>query len=164
MARRGSSLFKRNDGLCALKIERDGGIEPATIEIVAKDGTVRPGRRGGRGAYRDDRHYRRLGVAEPSWCDMTISRRRKPSLAAALKQARQAVKGAGGSSARLGSERIGEAATRASGRTTHRRAIPCDARAHSPTHERAVRPDRPCFVCGIRAPSSCAYAKPMFLR
>jgi hypothetical protein len=40
MARRGSNLFKRNDGLRALKIARDGGIEPATIEIVARDGTV----------------------------------------------------------------------------------------------------------------------------
>jgi hypothetical protein len=40
MARRGSNLFKRNDGLRALKIARDGGIEPAMIEIIAKDGTV----------------------------------------------------------------------------------------------------------------------------
>jgi len=40
MARRGSNSFKRNDGLRALKIARDGGIEPAMIEIVAKDGTV----------------------------------------------------------------------------------------------------------------------------
>ena len=40
MARRGNNLFKRNDGLRALRIARDGGIEPATIEIVAKDGTV----------------------------------------------------------------------------------------------------------------------------
>ncbi len=40
MARRGGNLFKRNDGLRALKIARDGGIEPAMIEIVAKDGTV----------------------------------------------------------------------------------------------------------------------------
>ena len=39
MARRGTNLFKRNDGLRALKIARDGGIEPAMIEIVAKDGT-----------------------------------------------------------------------------------------------------------------------------
>jgi hypothetical protein len=29
-----------HDGLRALKIARDGGIEPAMIEIVAKDGTV----------------------------------------------------------------------------------------------------------------------------
>jgi hypothetical protein len=40
MGRRGENLFKRNDGLRALKIARDGGIEPAMIEIVAKDGTV----------------------------------------------------------------------------------------------------------------------------
>jgi hypothetical protein len=40
MARRGSNSFKRNDGLRALKIARDGGIEPAMIEIVAKDGTI----------------------------------------------------------------------------------------------------------------------------
>jgi hypothetical protein len=40
MARRGNNLFKRNDGLRALRIARDGGIEPAMIEIVAKDGTV----------------------------------------------------------------------------------------------------------------------------
>ena len=40
MARRGGNLFKRNDGLRALKIARDGGIEPAMIEIVAKDGTI----------------------------------------------------------------------------------------------------------------------------
>jgi hypothetical protein len=40
MGRRGSSSFKRNDGLRALRIARDGGIEPAMLEIVAKDGTV----------------------------------------------------------------------------------------------------------------------------
>jgi hypothetical protein len=40
MARRGSNLFKRNDGVRALKIAREGGIEPAMIEIVAKDGTI----------------------------------------------------------------------------------------------------------------------------
>jgi hypothetical protein len=40
MAKRGNNLFKRNDGLRALRIARDGGIEPAMIEIVAKDGTV----------------------------------------------------------------------------------------------------------------------------
>jgi hypothetical protein len=40
MARRGGNLFKRNDGLRALKIARDGGIEPAMIEIVAMDGTI----------------------------------------------------------------------------------------------------------------------------
>jgi hypothetical protein len=40
MAKRGSNLFKRNDGLRAMKIARDGGIEPAMIEIVATDGTI----------------------------------------------------------------------------------------------------------------------------
>jgi len=40
MARRGSNLFKRNDGLRALRIARDGGLEPAMMEIVAKDGTT----------------------------------------------------------------------------------------------------------------------------
>jgi hypothetical protein len=40
MAKRGVNLFKKNDGLRALKIARDGGIEPAMIEIVAKDGTT----------------------------------------------------------------------------------------------------------------------------
>jgi hypothetical protein len=38
--RRGENLFKRNDGLRALKIARDGGISPAMIEIIAKDGTI----------------------------------------------------------------------------------------------------------------------------
>jgi hypothetical protein len=40
MARRGSNSFRRNDGLRAIKIARDGGIEPAMIEIVATDGTI----------------------------------------------------------------------------------------------------------------------------
>jgi hypothetical protein len=40
MGKRGENTFKRNDGLRALKIARDGGIEPATLEIVAKDGTI----------------------------------------------------------------------------------------------------------------------------
>jgi pentose-5-phosphate-3-epimerase len=40
MAPRGNNLFKRNDGLRALRIARDGGIEPAMAEIVAKDGTT----------------------------------------------------------------------------------------------------------------------------
>jgi hypothetical protein len=40
VGRRGPSSFKRNDGLRALKIARDGGIAPSMIEIVAKDGTV----------------------------------------------------------------------------------------------------------------------------
>ena len=40
MSGRGNNLFKRNDGLRALRIARDGGIDPAMIEIVAKDGTT----------------------------------------------------------------------------------------------------------------------------
>ena len=40
MAPRGNNLFKRNDGLRALRIARDGGLEPAMMEIVAKDGTT----------------------------------------------------------------------------------------------------------------------------
>ena len=40
MTRRGSNLFKRNDGLRALRIARDGGIEPTMMEIVTKDGTT----------------------------------------------------------------------------------------------------------------------------
>jgi hypothetical protein len=40
MGKRGENLFKRLDALRALKAARDGGIEPAMIEIVAKDGTI----------------------------------------------------------------------------------------------------------------------------
>ncbi len=40
MAKRGVNLFKRNDALRAIRSARDGGIEPAMIEIVAKDGTI----------------------------------------------------------------------------------------------------------------------------
>jgi hypothetical protein len=41
MGRRGSNSFKRNDGLRALKIARDGGLEPAGLEIVVgADGTT----------------------------------------------------------------------------------------------------------------------------
>jgi hypothetical protein len=40
MGRRSVNLFRRNDGLRALRIARDGGIEPAMIEIVATDGTI----------------------------------------------------------------------------------------------------------------------------
>jgi hypothetical protein len=40
MGKRGENTFKRNDGLRALKIARDGGLTPGMIEIVAKDGTV----------------------------------------------------------------------------------------------------------------------------
>jgi hypothetical protein len=40
MGKRGENLFRKNDGLRALAIARDGGMTPAMIEIVAKDGTV----------------------------------------------------------------------------------------------------------------------------
>ena len=40
MSRRGENLFKRNDGLRALRIAHDGGLAPAMMEIVAKDGTT----------------------------------------------------------------------------------------------------------------------------
>jgi hypothetical protein len=41
MARRGSNSFRRNDGLRALRIARDGGMEPAMMEVVvAADGAV----------------------------------------------------------------------------------------------------------------------------
>jgi hypothetical protein len=40
MARRGTNLFKRNDGVRALRIARDGGINVSMLEIVATDGTI----------------------------------------------------------------------------------------------------------------------------
>jgi hypothetical protein len=42
MARRGSNSFKRNDGLRALRIAREGGLEPTMMEVVvtSDDGTV----------------------------------------------------------------------------------------------------------------------------
>jgi hypothetical protein len=41
MARRGSNSFRRNDGLRALKIAKDSGLEPSMLEVVvAKDGAV----------------------------------------------------------------------------------------------------------------------------
>jgi hypothetical protein len=41
MARRGSNSFRRNDGLRALKVARDGGLEPSAMEIiVGTDGAV----------------------------------------------------------------------------------------------------------------------------
>jgi hypothetical protein len=40
MGKRGRNSFRRNDGLRALRIAREGGIEPAMIEIIAKDGTI----------------------------------------------------------------------------------------------------------------------------
>jgi hypothetical protein len=41
MARRGSNSFRRNDGLRALRVARDGGMEPSALEIiVGTDGAV----------------------------------------------------------------------------------------------------------------------------
>ena len=41
MGRRGSNSFKRNDGLRALRIARDGGMEPGALEVVVgTDGAV----------------------------------------------------------------------------------------------------------------------------
>ena len=41
MAHRGSNSFRRNDGLRALRIARDGGLEPTAMEIiVGTDGAV----------------------------------------------------------------------------------------------------------------------------
>ena len=41
MARRGSNSFRRNDGIRALKIAKDSGIEPSMMEVVVgKDGAV----------------------------------------------------------------------------------------------------------------------------
>ena len=41
MARRGSNSFRRNDGLRALRIARDGGLEPGALEVVVEpDGRV----------------------------------------------------------------------------------------------------------------------------
>jgi hypothetical protein len=41
MARRGSNSFRRNDGLRALRIARDGGLEPTMMEVVVSiDGAV----------------------------------------------------------------------------------------------------------------------------
>ena len=41
MGRRGSNSFKRNDGIRALRVARDGGLEPAALEVeVATDGAV----------------------------------------------------------------------------------------------------------------------------
>ena len=41
MPRRGSNSFRRNDGLRALRIARDGGMEPSALEVVvATDGAV----------------------------------------------------------------------------------------------------------------------------
>jgi hypothetical protein len=41
MARRGSNSFRRNDGLRALRVARDGGLDPTAMEIVVSpDGAV----------------------------------------------------------------------------------------------------------------------------
>jgi hypothetical protein len=41
MGRRGSNSFRRNDGLRALRIARDGGMDPSALEIiVGTDGAV----------------------------------------------------------------------------------------------------------------------------
>jgi hypothetical protein len=41
MGRRGSNSFRRNDGLRALRIARDGGMEPSALEVVVgSDGAV----------------------------------------------------------------------------------------------------------------------------
>jgi hypothetical protein len=41
MARRGSNSFRRNDGIRALKVARDGGLDPSALEIVVSpDGGV----------------------------------------------------------------------------------------------------------------------------
>jgi hypothetical protein len=41
MARRGSNSFRRNDGIRALRIARDGGMEPSALEVVVgADGAV----------------------------------------------------------------------------------------------------------------------------
>lgn len=41
MGRRGSNAFRRNDAIRALQSARDGGIDPAALEvIVAPDGTT----------------------------------------------------------------------------------------------------------------------------
>jgi hypothetical protein len=41
MARRGSNSFRRNDGLRALRIARDAGLEPGALEIVVEpDGRI----------------------------------------------------------------------------------------------------------------------------
>jgi len=38
--RRRTHNFKLKDGLRAIKTARDGGLTPAILEIIAKDGTV----------------------------------------------------------------------------------------------------------------------------
>jgi hypothetical protein len=40
MGKRGENTFKRNDALRALRVAKDGGIQPGMLEIVARDGTI----------------------------------------------------------------------------------------------------------------------------
>jgi hypothetical protein len=40
MGKRGENAFRRNDAIRALQSARDGGLEPAMIEIITKDGTT----------------------------------------------------------------------------------------------------------------------------
>jgi hypothetical protein len=41
LAKRGSNSFKRNDSIRALRIARDGGMEPSAMEVVVgTDGAV----------------------------------------------------------------------------------------------------------------------------
>ena len=40
MGKRGDSSFRKNDAIRAVKAARDAGVEPAIVEIVAKDGTI----------------------------------------------------------------------------------------------------------------------------
>ena len=41
MGRRGSNSFRRNDGIRALRVARDGGMEPGLLEVViGLDGAV----------------------------------------------------------------------------------------------------------------------------
>jgi hypothetical protein len=41
MGRRGSNAFKRNDAIRALQSARDGGLEPAMMEVIlGTDGTT----------------------------------------------------------------------------------------------------------------------------
>jgi hypothetical protein len=41
MARRGTNAFKRNDAIRALQSARDGGLEPAMMEVIlGPDGTT----------------------------------------------------------------------------------------------------------------------------
>lgn len=40
MGKRGPNAFKRNDAVRAIQSARDAGVEPAMVEIVAKDGTT----------------------------------------------------------------------------------------------------------------------------